>query len=269
MADPDPRVTTDSPCDATRRGSRSVVSSTGSVSRWRSSTATGRCRPPIGGRSTILDRSWPSGAPAPTASRWSTSSARRSLLDALPLTRTLRTGVAEANVLLGLRRADAAFVWVLASTEPLVDPERADSTVVVCTFVDVTEQRNAQDALEASEERFRLLAENAIDVVYRFRVGPAAHLEYVNPAVRDAPRLRARRLLRRSRSSSSRCCTPPTATRALELGRDGTAKAETRAPAHDPPRRHDDVDRTPCRPGAGCAGCHPWRSRASRATSPR
>ncbi|MFI5052781.1 MAG: diguanylate cyclase domain-containing protein [Acidimicrobiia bacterium] len=103
----------------------------------------------------------------------------------LPSERTLRTGLAEANVPLGLRRADTAFTWVLASTEPLVDPDEPASTAVICTFVDVTEQRDAQKALQASEERFRFLAENAIDVIYRLRVAPEPHFDYLNPAVQS------------------------------------------------------------------------------------
>jgi diguanylate cyclase (GGDEF)-like protein/PAS domain S-box-containing protein len=148
------------------------------------------------------------------------------LPDALPLARTLRTGVAELNVLLGLRRSDTPFVWVLTSTEPLADPDHTGATVVVCTFVDVTEQRDAQQALEASEERFRLLAENAIDVVYRLRIGPDPQLDYVNPAVESLlgytpadfyadPTV----LVQAIHGADS--------DRALQLGRDGTAKAET------------------------------------------
>jgi len=45
------------------------------------------------------------------------------------------------------------------------------------------EKRRAEAALQASEERFRLLAENAQDIIYRYRFAPTQRFEYVSPAV--------------------------------------------------------------------------------------
>lgn len=42
-----------------------------------------------------------------------------------------------------------------------------------------------QAALRVSEERFRRLAENAPDIIYRFRVVPRLWLEYISPAVEN------------------------------------------------------------------------------------
>jgi PAS domain S-box-containing protein len=45
------------------------------------------------------------------------------------------------------------------------------------------QRRRAEAALRDSEEHFRLLAEHAQDVIFRYRVLPKAALEYVSPAV--------------------------------------------------------------------------------------
>ena len=97
--------------------------------------------------------------------------------------RTLRTGESLRDILLGVRIPGGPELWTIVSTSPVRDPLDDSITGVICAFVEVTEQRRAEAALRASEERFRLLAENAADVVYRINVGSSPSFDYVNPAV--------------------------------------------------------------------------------------
>ena len=45
------------------------------------------------------------------------------------------------------------------------------------------QRRSAEEALRRSEERFRLLAEHAHDIIFRFRLHPVPAMEYLSPAV--------------------------------------------------------------------------------------
>jgi diguanylate cyclase (GGDEF)-like protein/PAS domain S-box-containing protein len=101
----------------------------------------------------------------------------------IPSVRTLRTGEVLRDFLVGVRVAGVPLRWAMVGTSPVRDPVDGSITGVICTFVEVTEQRRTEAALRASEERFRLLAENAADVVYRINVGESPAFDYVNPAI--------------------------------------------------------------------------------------
>lgn len=57
-----------------------------------------------------------------------------------------------------------------------------EKTGIIFVFRDVTERRNAEVALKQSEERFRLMAEHAQDILSRYRLLPALGYEYVSPS---------------------------------------------------------------------------------------
>lgn len=59
-----------------------------------------------------------------------------------------------------------------------------DGHIVGAVFVfrDVTEERRREQALAESEARFRHLAENAADIIFRVRIAPELSFEYLSPA---------------------------------------------------------------------------------------
>lgn len=59
---------------------------------------------------------------------------------------------------------------------------RVDDGVAV-TGREISEYLVTRDALAASEQRFRLLAERSQDVIFRYRTGPAAAFDYVSPSI--------------------------------------------------------------------------------------
>jgi PAS domain S-box-containing protein len=51
------------------------------------------------------------------------------------------------------------------------------------TYIDITERKNAEEQLRESERRFRMLAENAQDIIFRFRLSEPRGFEYISPSI--------------------------------------------------------------------------------------
>ena len=66
---------------------------------------------------------------------------------------------------MSVRRADGSRVWVTVNTQPLFRPGATRPYSVVASFADITHQKQAELALQESEERYRTLFENTIDAV--------------------------------------------------------------------------------------------------------
>jgi len=66
-----------------------------------------------------------------------------------------------------------------------VFPGSGDAPLTLKVGLDVTEQKRARHELARSESRFRRLAENAPDVIYRYRIALNPGFDYISPAVTD------------------------------------------------------------------------------------
>lgn len=77
-----------------------------------------------------------------------------------PVMVTLRTGVVCRNVIMGIHRPNGELRWISINSQPLIRDGESSPYSVVASFSDITERKKTEDALRASEERFRLQFEN-------------------------------------------------------------------------------------------------------------
>jgi PAS domain S-box-containing protein len=101
-----------------------------------------------------------------------------------PGPQALATGKPVHDVVAGWARPDRKDrVWLLLNADPLLDKD-GHVVQVITTFSDITASRRADERLRESETRYRLLVENAQDIIYRTDLN--GFFTYVNPV---APRI--------------------------------------------------------------------------------
>lgn len=77
------------------------------------------------------------------------------------------------------RQTDGEYVWIEERVIPSYN-ENGEQTEIFGVARDVTEQIVNRQKLQVSEERFRLLAQNADDIIYRYMFFPKPHFEFIS-----------------------------------------------------------------------------------------
>jgi len=79
-----------------------------------------------------------------------------------------------------VQRKDGSTFPAMVTDTPVHD-EQGNLAGIIGVSTDITELKKVEE-LRRGEERFRLLAENAQDLIYRYRLKPSAGFEYVSPS---------------------------------------------------------------------------------------
>lgn len=85
-------------------------------------------------------------------------------LEDYPVAKVLATGKADGPITIGIRRPDGETSWAVFRAVPVHD-ERGKLDGAVVTFLDITERKEQEEQLRASENKWRSLAENLPDFV--------------------------------------------------------------------------------------------------------
>jgi PAS domain S-box-containing protein len=92
----------------------------------------------------------------------------RASLEEYPVNRALASQAPISNLILGILRPDRESpTWAQCDAHQDYDSNGTLQQIVV-TFFDITERKHVEDALQASELRFRSASENLIDIIYEW-----------------------------------------------------------------------------------------------------
>jgi PAS domain S-box-containing protein len=97
--------------------------------------------------------------------------------DPCPTLRCMKSGKTERNIVPGL--PGSVVEWIELFSYPMKDPETGKINGAVEFVRNITDWKKAEEALQKSEGKYRLLSESSQDGIY---IIGAEGFEYVNPA---------------------------------------------------------------------------------------
>jgi len=90
--------------------------------------------------------------------------------DTHPITVSLRTGQPCSNVIMGVHKPSGELTWISINSQPLFRRGERAPYAAVASFFDVTERKQAEDALRATQARLRDVLASSTAVVYASKI---------------------------------------------------------------------------------------------------
>lgn len=83
-----------------------------------------------------------------------------------PVVQTLKTGVPQSDVIMGIHKPDGELIWISINVQPIFKDGMTKPYRVVATMHDITERKRAEESLRVSEQRFHHFFEHEPNYCY-------------------------------------------------------------------------------------------------------
>lgn len=98
-----------------------------------------------------------------------------------PAMKTLKTGIPEENVIMGVYKSKDNFAWISINSNLLKDHNTGDAYAVFATFHDITASKKLEISLQNSEKKYKDIVETQSDFILLSK--PDTTIEFANYAL--------------------------------------------------------------------------------------